>query len=57
MKAGEVLGSKPFFNQQRHRQRVADRQRRGGTGGRDEIQRARFLGDAAVERDVGCLRQ
>ena len=45
------------FDEQRHRQRVAERQRRRRARGRHQVHRARFLGDAAVERDVGRLRR
>ena len=57
MQVGEVLLPEALGDEQRHRQRVAERQRRGGAGGRHEVQRARFLRHAAVERDVGRLRQ
>ena len=50
---GEVLLAEALAHEQRHRQRVAQRERRGRAGGRHEVHRAGFLGDAAVERDVG----
>ena len=57
MQGREVLLAEALAHQQRHRQRVAERERRGRAGGRRQVQRAGFLGDAAVERDVGGLRQ
>jgi hypothetical protein len=39
------------------RERVADRERGRRARGRDEVHRTRFLGDAAVEGDVGRLRE
>ena len=57
MQGREVLLAEALAHQQRHRERVAERQRRGGARGRHQVHRTRFLGDAAVERDVGRLRQ
>ena len=57
VRAGEVLGVEAARVQQRHRQRVAQRQLRGGAGGGRQVQRAGFLLDAAVEHDVGVPRQ
>ena len=55
MEVREVLLPEALAHEQRHRERVAQRQRRRGAGGRREVERARFLVHAAVERDVGRL--
>ena len=57
VKVCEVLGAEPFLDQERHRQRVAERQSGRGAGRRHEVERARLLGDVTVERDVGKLAQ
>ena len=57
MEVGEVLGAESLFDQQRHRQRVAEREGGGGAGGRHQVERARLFGDVAIERDVGKLAQ
>ena len=41
----------------RHRQRVAERQRRGGAGRRRQVQRTRFFVDVRIEHDVGGLAE
>ena len=57
MQVGEILLPEALFDQQRHGQRVANRQRGGRARRRREVHRTRLLGDAAVERHVGGLRQ
>ena len=57
VQVGEVLLPEALAHEQRHRQRVAERERGGRARGRHEVQRARLLGDAAVERDVGRLAE
>ena len=49
MQAGEVFLLEALGDEQRHGQRVAERQRRSRAGRRHQIQRAGFLRDAAVE--------
>ena len=53
----ELLLAEALAHQQRHRQRVAERERRRGARGRHQVHRAGLFGDAAVERDVGRLRR
>ena len=43
----------PLRTEQRHRERIAERERGRRARGRHEVHRAGFLGDAAVERHVG----
>ena len=57
MQVREILLAEALLDEQRHRQRVADRERRGRARGRHEVHRARFFGHAAVERHVGGLRE
>ena len=57
MDLGEVLFAESLFDEQRHAERVAHRERGGRAGGRHEIERARFFGHLAVERHVGRLRE
>jgi hypothetical protein len=57
VRAREVLGPKPARIQQRHGERVAQRQLRGGAGRGRQVQRAGFLLDAAVQHDVGMASQ
>ena len=57
VQTGEVIGLKALFDQDRHGQRVAERQHRGGAGCRHEIHRAGFFRHAAVERDVSRQSQ
>ena len=57
MNLGEVLFAESLFDEQRHAQRVAHRERGGRAGGGHEIERTRFFRHLAVERDVGRLRE
>src|SRR6185369_14894810 len=57
MQTGEVLLAESLGDQQRHRDRVAEGQRGGGAGRGNEVHRAGFLGDTAVQGDVCGLRQ
>ena len=52
MRAGEVVGIEAPGIEQRHRQRVAERERCGGTGGGRQVERAGFAVDVAIEMDV-----
>ena len=49
--------SKAFALRQRHRQGVAQRQRRGGAGRRRQVHRTRLFRDVAAQRHVGRLAQ
>ena len=53
----EVLLAESLFDEQRHAQRIAHRERGGRARRRHEVQRARLFGHLAVQRDVGRLRQ
>ena len=57
MNVREVFLPESLGDEQRHRQRVAERERRGRACGRHEVHRARFLGDVAIERDVRRLAE
>ena len=57
MQVGEVLFAEALLDEQRHRQRVTERQRRRRARRRNEVQRACLLGHAAVERQVSGLRE
>ena len=57
MQVGEVVLAEAAPDEQRHRQRVAERERRGRARRRRQIERARFLVDVGVEDDVGRLAQ
>lgn len=57
MQRGELFSAKPLLGQQGHGQRVAERQRHGGTGGRGEAVGARFFRDAGVEHHPGGATQ
>ena len=57
MRTREVLGSEAARLEQRHGQRVAERERRRGAGRGREVERAGFLGDAHVEMHAGGARQ
>ena len=57
VEVGEVLFSKPFLDQQCHRQGVTQRQRRGRTGGRHQIHRARLDPYLAIEHHIGGTRE
>ena len=50
VQVGEVVLAEAAPHQQRHRQRVAERERRGRARGRREVQRAGLLVDVRVER-------
>ena len=57
MQVREVLFAKPFPHEQRHGQRIANRERGRGAGGWHEVQRARLSRDVAIERDIGGLAE
>ena len=57
VRAGEVFFPETACVEQRHRQRVAERELRRGAGRGRQIQRAGFLGHAAVKRDTGLFGQ
>ncbi|MCY1231641.1 hypothetical protein D9M72_440980 [compost metagenome] len=57
VRAGEVFLTKAARIEHRHRQRIAERQRRGGAGRRRQVQRAGFFLDRRVQVDVGQLGQ
>ena len=56
VRAGEVLGLEAARIEQRHGQRVAQRQLRGGAGGGRQVERAGFLLDAANIFGPICIR-
>ena len=57
MRARKVVGSKAARVEQRHRERVAERECGRGAGGRCEIERAGFFCDRGFEMHVGLQRQ
>ena len=57
VEAGEVIGREAAGLEQRHGQSVAEREGRGGRGGRREVERAGLLVDRRVEMDVGVARR
>ena len=57
MRAREILRGEAARLEHRDRERIAHRQRRRGAGGGREVERAGFLGDADVERDVAACAE
>jgi hypothetical protein len=57
MRARKVVGGKTARVEQCDRQRIAQRQRRRGAGGRCEIERTSLLVDGRVEEYVGLARE
>ena len=57
MQARKALLAEALGDEQRHRQRVSERQGRRRAGRRHQVHWARFFRDAAIERDVGCLAE
>ena len=55
MQRRELILAEPLADEERHRQRVAHREGGGRARRRHEVHRTGFLGDGAVERDVGGL--
>ena len=49
--------SKPLRCDKRHRQGIAERERRGRAGRRRQVHRTRFFGDVAAQRHVGRLAE
>jgi hypothetical protein len=54
---GELLAAEAARFQQRHRERVAQRQRRGGARRGRQVERARFLVDAGIQVHVRLARE
>src|SRR5688572_24089907 len=57
MNSREILASKALFLEQRDREGVAQRERRGGAGGGREVMRARFLSHPRIECDIGMTSE
>jgi hypothetical protein len=57
VRAREVLFGEAARLEQRHRQRIADRQRRRGAGGGREIQRAGLRRHADIEMHVAARQR
>ena len=57
MRAREIFGGEAARFEQRDRERIAQRQRGGGAGGRRERERAGFGGHAGVQVHVGFARE
>ena len=57
MQVGELLFAKALAPRQRHRQRVAERERGRRARRRRQVHRARFFGHVAAQRDVRRLAE
>jgi hypothetical protein len=57
VRASEILGAEAAGIEQGDGEGVAEREGGGGAGGRCQVVRAGFLGDAGIEMHIGFARQ